>query len=58
MIAARDVRAERSILGVVFARKVSIEDSKLVIGSAKSFLLGVALGSVFTLFSSWARRKG
>lgn len=57
IVAARNVRAQRSILGIVFGSEVSIEDSKILLGASKSFALGLVLGSLFTLLSSSKRGR-
>ncbi len=41
---AREVRAERSILGIVLGRSVEIQDSRVIIGSGGALAIGVLLG--------------
>lgn len=49
VLAARDVRADRSFLGIVLGVNVSVEDSRVLIGSAGSAVAGFAIGLILGL---------
>lgn len=52
VIAARDVRVDRSFLGIALGRKVTVDDSNVLIGSAGSLAIGALLGLVLGWFIS------
>lgn len=56
IVAAREVRADRSFLGVAVGREVTLTDSRVLVGSVGSLALGLATG----LIAGWlfARRAG
>lgn len=57
IIGARNVRAERSFVGVVFGRRVEVEGSKVLVGSSGSFVAGLVVGAVLGSIARF-RRSG
>lgn len=46
IVGAREVRAERSVLGLVVGGSVEIEDSRVIVGSGGALLIGIVIGLV------------
>lgn len=46
ILGARHVRAERSIIGFAFGRDVEVEDSRVILGSGATLIVGLVIGAL------------
>ena len=58
VLAAREVKADRSFLGLVLGMKVQVEDSRVLIGTAGTALAGLAVGLILGLVAGRSGTRG
>lgn len=57
IVGARSVTADRSFVGVALGGKVEIESSRILVGSAGSFLIGLVAGALVGAFAMIRRSR-